>query len=267
MKIAFIGLGKMGEAILSGLINKGFNKNEIFISELVHDRLSFIKERYNISGSNKNIDALNFGDVIIFAVKPQNLKDLSQELKDYNFGEKILLSIMAGIKIEKILESFKLNKIVRTMPNINAQIGEAITLWTEVGLNSEEKDFIKKILSSFGEEIYVSKEDYIDIGTSISGSGPAYLFYFLDALIDAGVYLGLARDISEKLAIQTILGSILLKKKTGEEAHKLIHSITSPGGTTIEALYKFEENRLKYSIMSGVIEAYKKSKLLGESKK
>lgn len=267
MKIAFFGAGKMGEAILSGLINRGFNKNEIFISEIFQDRLNYIKEKYNILGSNRNIDALNFGDVIITAVKPQNLKDLSEELKDYEFNEKILLSIMAGIKIEKLFESFKIKKVVRTMPNINAQIGQAVTLWTDIGLNNEEKNFIREILSSFGEEVYVSKEDYIDIGTSISGSGPAYVFYFLDALIDAGVYLGLARDISEKLAIQTVLGSILLKKKTGDEAHKLIHSVTSPGGTTIEALYKFDENRLKYAIMSGVIEAYKKSKALGETKK
>jgi pyrroline-5-carboxylate reductase len=267
MKIAFFGGGKMGEAILSGLINKGFNKSDLFVSEIVEDRLKYLIEKYGISGSTKSLDALNFGDILISAVKPQNLKDLSLELKDYDFDEKILLSIMAGVKISTLLESFKVKKVVRTMPNINAQIGEAVTLWTDIGLNNEEREFVKKILNSFGEEVYVSKEDHIDIGTSISGSGPAYLFYFLDALIDAGVYLGLSRDVSEKLAIQTILGSILFKKKTGEEAHKLIHMVTSPGGTTIEALYKFDENRLKYSIMSGVIEAYKKSKLLGESKK
>jgi pyrroline-5-carboxylate reductase len=267
MKIAFFGGGKMGEAILSGLINKGFNKSDLFVSEIVEDRLKYLIEKYGISGSTKSLDALNFGYILISAVKPQNLKDLSLELKDYDFDEKILLSIMAGVKISTLLESFKVKKVVRTMPNINAQIGEAVTLWTDIGLNNEEREFVKKILNSFGEEVYVSKEDHIDIGTSISGSGPAYLFYFLDALIDAGVYLGLSRDVSEKLAIQTILGSILLKKKTGEEAHKLIHMVTSPGGTTIEALYKFDENRLKYSIMSGVIEAYKKSKLLGESKK
>ncbi|MGB9843289.1 MAG: pyrroline-5-carboxylate reductase [Caldisericia bacterium] len=267
MKIAFFGAGKMGEAILSGLLKKGFKKDEIFVSEIFQDRLNFIKEKYGINGSNKNIDALNFGDILISAVKPQNLKDLSEELKNEDFKDKILLSIMAGVKIEKIFESFKVKKVVRTMPNINAQIGEAVTLWTDVGLNNDEKEFVKNILSSFGKEVYVIKEDYIDIGTSISGSGPAYVFYFLDSLIDAGVYLGLSRDVSEKLAVQTILGSILLKERTNEEAHKLIHMVTSPGGTTIEALYKFDENRLKYSIMSGVIEAYKKSKALGESKK
>ncbi|MCX8095033.1 MAG: pyrroline-5-carboxylate reductase [Caldisericia bacterium] len=267
MKISFFGAGKMGEAILSGLINKGFNKEEIFVSEIVEERLKCIKEKYGINGSNKSLDAFNFGDILISAVKPQNLKDLSEELKEQDFKDKILLSIMAGVKIEKLLESFKVKKVVRTMPNINAQIGEAVTLWTDIGLNESEREFVRKILSSFGEEIYVLKEDHIDIGTSISGSGPAYVFYFLDALIDAGVYLGLSRDVSEKLSIQTILGSILLKKQTQEEAHKLIHMVTSPGGTTIEALYKFDENRLKYTIMSGVIEAYKKSKLLGESKK
>lgn len=267
MKIGFFGAGKMGEAILSGLIKKGFNKDDIFVSEIVEERLKYIKEKYGVFGSNKSVDALNFGDILISAVKPQNLKDLSEELKDYDFKDKILLSIMAGIKIEKLLESFKVKKVVRTMPNINAQIGESITLWTDIGLNESEKEFVRKILSSFGEEVYVSKEDHIDIGTSISGSGPAYVFYFLDALIDAGVYLGLSRDIAEKLSIQTILGSILLKKQTQEEAHKLIHMVTSPGGTTIEALYKFDENRLKYTVMSGVIEAYKKSKALGETKK
>lgn len=267
MRIGFFGAGKMGEAILSGLLNKGFNKKDIYVSEIVQSRLDFIKEKYGVQGSTNSKDALNFGDILICAVKPQNLKDLSEELKDFNFNEKIFLSIMAGIKIEKILESFNVKKVVRTMPNINAQIGESITLWTDVGLNENEREFVKKILSSFGQEVYVSKEEHIDIGTSISGSGPAYVFYFLDALIDAGVYLGLSRDVSEKLSIQTILGSILLKKLTQEEAHKLIHMVTSPGGTTIEALYKFEENRLKYAIMSGVIEAYKKSKALGETKK
>lgn len=267
MRIGFFGAGKMGEAILSGLLNKGFNKEDIYISEIVQSRLNFIKEKYGVQGSTYSKDALNFGDILICAVKPQNLKDLSNELKEFDFNEKIFLSIMAGIKIEKILESFNVKKVVRTMPNINAQIGESITLWTDVGLSESEKEFVKRILSSFGEEIYVSKEEHIDIGTSISGSGPAYVFYFLDALIDAGVYLGLARDISEKLSIQTILGSILLKKETKEEAHKLIHMVTSPGGTTIEALYKFDENRLKYAIMSGIIEAYKKSKALGETKK
>ena len=267
MRIGFFGAGKMGEAILSGLLNKGFNKEDIYVSEIVQSRLNYIKEKYGVQGSTSSKDALNFGDILICAVKPQNLKDLSNELKEFDFNEKIFLSIMAGIKIEKILESFNVKKVVRTMPNINAQIGESITLWTDVGLSESEREFVKKILSSFGEEIHVSKEEHIDIGTSISGSGPAYVFYFLDALIDAGVYLGLARDISEKLSIQTILGSILLKKETQEEAHKLIHMVTSPGGTTIEALYKFDENRLKYAIMSGVIEAYKKSKALGETKK
>ncbi len=267
MKIAFFGAGKMGEAILSCLIEKGFNKDEIFVSEIVLERLNYIKDKYKVKGSNKNVDALNFGEILISAIKPQNLKDLSEELKNEDFKDKILLSIMAGVKIEKLFESFKVKKVVRTMPNINAQIGEAVTLWTDIGLNDNEREYVKKILSSFGEEIYVSKEDHIDIGTSISGSGPAYVFYFLDALIDAGVYLGLSRDVSERLSIQTILGSILMKKKTGEEANKLIHMVTSPGGTTIEALYKFNENRLKYTIMSGVIEAYKKSKALGETKK
>lgn len=267
MKIGFFGLGKMGEAILSALIDKGFKKEDIFVSEIVEERLKYITEKYGVKGSNKNFEALNFGDVLISAVKPQNLKDLSEELKDYEFKEKILVSIMAGVKIEKIFESFKVKKVVRTMPNINAQIGEAITIWTDVGLNYKEKEFIKKILSSFGEEVYVSKEEYIDIGTSISGSGPAYVFYFLDALIDAGIYLGLSKDVSEEISIQTILGSILLKKKTNEDTYKLIHMVTSPGGTTIEALYKFDENRVKYAIMSGIIEAYKKSKTLGEAKK
>lgn len=267
MKIGFFGAGKMGEAILSCLIEKGFSREDIFVSEIVQERLSYIIEKYGVKGSKKSVDALNFGDVLICAVKPQNLKDLSLELKDYSFENKIFLSIMAGIKIEKIFESFNVKKVVRTMPNINALIGEAVTIWTDIGLSDDEREFIRKILSSFGEEIYVTKEDFIDIGTSISGSGPAYVLYFLDALIDAGVYLGLSREVSEKLAVQTILGSILLKKKTQEEAHKLIHMVTSPGGTTIEALYKFDENRLKYSIMSGVIEAYKKSKALGETKK
>lgn len=267
MKIGFIGCGKMGEAILSGLIKNGFKKEEIFVSEIVEERLNFVKEKYGVDGSKFSKDAVDFGDYIILAVKPQNLKETSEELKDIDFKDKILISILAGKKVDELKSSFSVKKIVRTMPNINAQIGEAITLWIDIGLSDEEKNFVRKILKSFGDEIFVAKEDYIDMGTSISGSGPAYVFYFLDAMIDAGVYLGLSRDVSQELAIQTILGSILLKKETKEEANKLIHAVTSPGGTTIEALYKFEEGRVKYWIMNGIIEAYKKSKALGETKK
>ncbi len=259
MKVSIIGCGKMGESILKGLLNKGFNKSNIFITTKTETHLKNLLERYKVMGSTKNIDAINFSDVVILSIKPQNLEEISKELTG-RFGGKILISILAGISIKNLKDYFKVKKVVRCMPNLPSRIGKGITVWTDSGLDEEEKNIVRKILSSIGEDIYVEKEEFIDIGTSLSGSGPAYVFLFLKSMTDAGVYLGLPRDISEKLSEETLIGSVLLKRELKKTYGELIDMVSSPGGTTVEALLKLEEGGFKSTLMKAIIAAYKKSK-------
>jgi len=262
MKVSIIGCGKMGESLLKGLLNKGFNKSNIFITTKTATHLKKLLERYKVMGSTENIDALKFSDIVILSIKPQNLEEISKELTG-KFDGKILISILAGISIKNLKDHLKAKKVVRCMPNLPSRIGKGITVWTDSGLNEEERNIVKKILSSLGEDVYVEKGEFIDIGTSLSGSGPAYIFLFLKSMSDAGVYLGLPREISEKLSEETVIGSVLLKRELKKTYDELIDMVSSPGGTTVEALLKLEESGFKSTLMKAIIAAYKKSKDLG----
>ncbi len=259
MKVSIIGCGKIGESLLKGLLNKGFKESDIFITTKTTTHLDKLLDKYKVMGSTKNIDALNFSDIVILSIKPQNLEEISKELTG-KFDGKILISILAGISIINLKDYLKAKKVVRCMPNLPLEIGKGITVWTDSGLNEEEKKIVKEILSSIGEDVYVEKEEFIDIGTSLSGSGPAYVFLFLKSMSDAGVYLGLPREISEKLSEETVIGSVLLKRELKKTYGELIDMVSSPGGTTVEALLKLEEGGFKSTLMKAIIAAYKKSK-------
>jgi pyrroline-5-carboxylate reductase len=150
------------------------------------------------------------------------------------------------------------------MPNMPAQIGEGMTVWTTASEVSErQKDMAQSILAALGEELYVSAEKYIDMATAVSGSGPAYVFLVIEALTDAGVHIGLPRDMAEKMVIQTVLGSARSVKATGKHPAELKNKVTSPGGTTAEGLLQLESGGLRSLLLRAVIAAYEKSKSLG----
>jgi len=154
--------------------------------------------------------------------------------------------------------------VIRVMPNTPAQIGAGMSVWTAAPEVSEDKRATtKQILGTLGEELYADDEKLIDMATALSASGPAYVFLFIEALIDAGVYLGMARDVARQLALQTVLGSAQLMKETGSHPAVLKDMVTSPGGTTIEAVRAFEDGGFRATIFSAVNAAYEKSKALG----
>lgn len=261
MKISIIGCGKMGESLLEKLLDKGFKREGVFVTTKRKEHLDALIKKYGVNGSNKNVEAVNFSDIVILSIKPQNLKEVSEEIKG-KFEGKILISILAGVGINNLEDSLEAKKVVRCMPNLPAKIGKGITLWIDKGLNENEREEVRRIISSFGKDIYVEKEEFIDIGTAISGSGPAYVFLFLKAMSDSGVYLGLPRDISEELSEETVMGSVLLRKELKKSYGELVDMVSSPGGTTVEALLKLEEGGFKSVLVKGIIAAYEKSKRL-----
>ena len=266
LTLAFIGGGTMAEAILSGVLDKGLaTPDAICVGEPVSGRRDYLSELYGVNTTSDNIHAVETADLVVLAVKPQQLRDVLGELRGRLIKSQAALSIVAGASIKSISRGLDHQAVIRVMPNTPAQVGEGMSVWTaspEVTTHHEEA--ARTILRSLGEELYVSEEKYLDMATALSASGPAYVFLFLESLIDAGVYLGLSRDMAQTLALQTVLGSAALAKSSGRHPAELRNMVTSPGGTTAEALLSMEDDGLRSAIINGVIAAHEKAAALGE---
>jgi pyrroline-5-carboxylate reductase len=222
---------------------------------------------HNVTATADKIEAIQGTDVIVLAVKPQNLSEITDSLAGHVRKGQLVLSIMAGVKTAALRDGLKHSAIVRCMPNTPAQIGEGITIWTATGDVSEpQKHATRSILGVMGKEVYVDDEKLIDMATAVSGSGPAYFFLFLEALTDAAVSIGMPRDLGRQLATQTLLGSGRLVEKSGREAADLRQMVTSKGGTTAEALRVFAEGDFKRLVEDAVAAAYRRARELGGEK-
>jgi len=201
----------------------------------------------------------------VLAVKPQGLAGVMADISDDLEAGQTVLSIIAGARMDTLVSGLGHSSVVRVMPNTPAQIGAGMTVWTATeDVPGESVEASREILRTLGEEIYVSDEKYIDMATAVSASGPAYVFLFIEAMIDAGVYLGMPRDTSRKLVLQTVIGSARLVDESGRHPADLKDMVTSPGGTTAEALMAFEQGGFRGVVMDAVSAAYEKSKALGE---
>jgi pyrroline-5-carboxylate reductase len=267
-KIAVIGSGVMGEAIIGGLIRNGLTTPiNILATDTRPDRVEELIERYGVSGYTDNLQAVKTAEVVILAVKPQRLDKVLQGLKGKIPPRALVLSIVAGAAIQKISDGLDHRCIVRSMPNTPAQIGEGITVWYASPEVSEDQiEHARQILTALGQEVLVEEENFLDMATALSGTGPAYVFLFMEAMIDAGVHLGFARRIAEQLVTQTVLGSVdYYRKRTAHPAH-LRNEVTSPGGTSAEALYYLEKAGFRTAISRAVWAAYERSQELGQGK-
>ncbi len=263
-KAGIIGGGNMGEAIIKGLINSNlFKPDEILVSDINKDRISYLVEEYGIGGTDSNERVARLSEIVILAVKPKDLEKTVSPIKDY-LADKILISVLAGIKISEIKSFLPSTKVVRVMPNTPALIGEgAIGVSFDEEIKQEEKEIVLSILKSLGEVVVV-EEQLIDVITGLSGSGPAYVFTFIDALAQGGVKGGLSYNDALKLAVQTVLGAAKLLKETGEHPSVLRDKVTSPAGTTIYGLHALEKNGFRNAVISAVEEATKRSKELSK---
>jgi len=265
MKITFIGGGNMGEAMLSAVLGKGLSTpKNITVSDIVDARLKHLEQKYSVAVTGSNRQAAEMGEVVVLAIKPQNLAEAMAELAGYLKPSQLVLSIVAGARIDTLSQGLKHGCIVRAMPNTPAQIGEGMSVWTATAeVTEQQKGWASAILGAMGREIYADDEGYIDMATAVSGSGPAYFFLVMESLVDAAVEIGLRRDMAQEMVLQTMLGAGHLVQKSGKEPAELRRMVTSPGGTTAEALHILEKGGFSHLLIEAVRAAYNKAKRLG----
>lgn len=263
--IAILGAGNMGGAIIRALVSGGVEKKKIIVFDKKGERISAVKDQFHVSVASSNSEAVKKADYIIIAVKPQDINSVIEEIKSAAKG-KIVISIAAGVKVERLRQRLGSNtKIVRVMPNICTLYAQSATgVFFSGNFSDEEKGRIKKLLEYFGAAIEVGEEALLDVVTGLSGSGPAFVFVFLEAMTDAGVRLGLSRNDARALAIQTVLGSAKLALESGKHFAELKDMVTSPGGTTMAGLKVLEDKKFRAAVMSAVESAVKRAKELAK---
>lgn len=267
-KIAFIGPGAMAEAMIYGLIRCEVAEHDSMMAAGPREeRLDQLHEKYGIAGTTDNAQAASQADVVVLSVKPQRLSHVLEGLRGSLRPTTLVLSIVAGATIEKISTGLNHDVIVRSMPNTPAQIGEGITVWTDSpGVSEEQLEIARQILGALGQEVYVEDESYMDMATALSGTGPAYVFLFMEAMVDAGVHLGFPRRIAEQLVIQTVRGSVDYYRMRQDPKHlaRLRNEVTSPGGTSAAALYYLDKAGFRTAISRAIWAAFERSRELGK---
>jgi pyrroline-5-carboxylate reductase len=270
-KIAFIGPGAMGEAMIAGVIRKQLAEPAALTAAGPRaERLEQLREAYGIQVTLENAEAAAQADVVILSVKPQRLDKVLLGLRGSIRPGALVLSIVAGASIKRLISGLHHPIVVRSMPNTPAQIGEGITVWTiSPDVSEEQQEMTRQILGALGEQVYVEEETYLDMATALSGTGPAYVFLFMEAMVDAGVHLGFPRRIAEQLVAQTVRGSVDYYTRRDDPVHlaRLRNEVTSPGGTTATALYYLEKAGFRTAISRAVWAAYERSIELGRGGK
>lgn len=266
-QIAVIGPGVMGEAIIGGLIrNQVLNAGDLRVSGPRLARVEKLAAAYGIQPFTDNREAVQSVDVVILSVKPQRLEAVLGGLRGSIKPDGLVISIVAGAAISKIQKGLEHKPVVRSMPNTPAQIGEGITVWTcDRAVSDGQREITQVILNALGEEVYVEEEVFLDMATALSGTGPAYVFLFMEAMVDAGVHLGFPRRIAERLVAHTVRGSVDYFQLREDPVHlaRLRNEVTSPGGTSAAALYYLEKAGFRTAISRAIWAAYERSQELG----
>ena len=270
-KITFIGPGVMAEAMIAGLIREDVTKPSMLLASGPRaERTQELETRYGISGFTDNAAAARQGQVVVLSVKPQRLDAVLQGMRGSIDRETLVISIVAGASIAKISAILDHKAIIRAMPNTPAQIGEGITVWTASPEVSDlQREMGQQILAALGQEVFMEEETYLNMATALSGTGPAYVFLFMEAMVDAGVHLGFPRRVAEQLVAQTVRGSVDYYTRETDPIHlaRLRNQVTSPGGTSAAALYYLEKAGFRTAISRAVWAAYERSRELGKDAK
>ena len=264
LKTAFIGGGNMGEAMLSAGVARDLSVPQaITVSDVSPTRREYLKQQYGVTVTEDNRQAIVGQDIIVLAVKPQNLAGVMAELKGSLGEEQLVLSIIAGARLGTLCTGLEHRPVVRAMPNTPARIGEGMTVWTATPeVTAQQREWTGAILGAMGREVAVDDEDFIDMATAVSGSGPAYLFFFIEALVDAATEVGLPREMAHELVLATVLGAGHLLQESGHEPAELRRMVTSPGGTTAAAISRLEEGGFAELLHKAVDAAYRRAKEL-----
>jgi pyrroline-5-carboxylate reductase len=263
--LGFLGGGNMAEALIRGLLAaKVRNRRRIFVSDQLPERLAHLKKQFGIHvGTNRDVAAS--ASVLILAVKPKDIAEVATEVRASLHHKHTLISIAAGVPLSRLQDLFpSIGAIVRTMPNTPALVGEGAT---GIFLHEDTpalKKLCESIFNAVGRSCFVQKEEQLHAVTALSGSGPAYVFLFLEALIEAGIGAGLAADQAKALALQTVVGAAKLAQVSEEDVRELRRRVTSPGGTTIEGIKVLEEGFWPQVVKRAVIAARDRSRQISK---
>jgi len=271
-KFAFVGAGAMAEAMIAPLLETpilGTAPDVTFydVSPVVARR---VEQKYAGAARTASMaDCVEGADVVVLCTKPQNCDAVFEQLGPVVQAlptPPVLLSILAGVPADRLSEGLGLSKVARAMPNTPGQIGCGVTVWTrrkDADFSDDDMVRCQSALGALGKEIYVDDEAFVDMSTSISGSGPAYVFMLIEAMVDAGVQEGFPRDVSTELVHQTILGSVKYAMHTGEHPAVLKNSVTSPAGTTASAIYELERGNFRTVVQDAIWACYRRSLEMG----
>lgn len=269
-RFAFIGSGVMAESIVAGLLRQNMvNPGQIAASHPRKNRREELNANYGIEVFESNADAVESlpgeNSIVVLSVKPQRINVILKDLNGVVKPSQLVVSIVAGAKIETISGALDNELIVRAMPNTPAQIGAGMSAWTcAEAISDGQKAQIKTLLTALGKEIYVENENQIDMATALSATGPTYIFMMMEAMTDAGVHLGFSREVSKELVQQTMLGSTLFAIESHKHPAELRNMVTSPGGTSAEAIYQMEKGSLRTVLSKAIYSAYKRAVDLGK---
>lgn len=267
MKLALIGCGFMGEAVLKAALAKGIvDSASVAVAEAVASRRDTIARAYSVRVEDDAAAVVDGAEVLLLAVKPQEFEKAAAALNRRLSSVQTVVSIMAGVRIATIERHLGHDAIARVMPNTPGAIGEGASVWTATdAVSSAARANVAALVGALGLEIYAEDEKYLDMATALSASGPGFVYLLIEAFIDAGVHIGFRRDAAEQLAIQTFRGAARYAQTRGVHVAQLRNEVTSPAGTTAAGLQVLEEAGVRGAIIAAVEAAFERSRELGES--
>ena len=259
-RVAFVGVGAMAEAMIAGLLRRRLvEPAQVTGSHPRASRRAELRERYGIEVVESNREAAvaaqteTGASVVVVAVKPQRVGKVLGELRGALGESQLLVSIVAGARMETLAGELGHAAIARAMPNTPAQISEGMTAWTATPeVSDEQREVVRALLGALGREMHVENEHMIDMATALSATGPTYIFMMMEALVDAGVHMGFSRHVAQELVTQTMLGSVLFARESHKHPAELRNMVTSPGGTSAEAIYQMEKGGLRTVLSKAV---------------
>jgi len=256
IRIAFVGAGVMAESIISGLLAKELlPAANIVGSHPRAERRDLLEQRHGIRVTATNREAIDAADLVLLTIKPQVLQPVMEQLHGQLSPKQVVISIIAGANLASLRRGLGHDAIVRVMPNTPAQISEGMSVWSATDeVTGDQRTAVRAVLGALGEEIEVETEKYVDMATALSGTGPTYVFLMMEALIDAGVHMGFPRHLAEEIVLQTVSGSVAFARSSGKHMAELRNMVTSPGGTSAEAIYQMEKGGLR-TVLSKTVRA------------
>ena len=264
-RIGFIGGGTMAGGLIKGLIQRGgLAPAEIVVCEPVAARRDQLLSEYGVSTTAEYGPALAARDAVVIAVKPQDFPKAAAGMRSTTSESQLYISIMAGVRLERISVELPGGRAVRVMPNLGVTVGEAYSMWIgEPGVTETDRALVRRLLGAAGREHEAPAEGYLDMTTAVAGSGPGYVTLLIEGLIDGAVQIGLPRVIATEMVMQTVLGTVRWAQEDGGHPAVLRAQVVSPGGTTAEGVYALERGGVRAALIAAVIAGYEKSRSLG----